>query len=68
MRTNIILDDELVKEAFYYAKVTTKRELINLVLREFVENHKRRDIRKLRGKVKFRNDYNYKLLRSEKGK
>lgn len=50
MRTNIVLDDSLVKEAFHYAKVSTKRELIDLALREFIANHKRRDIRLLREK------------------
>lgn len=63
MRTNIVLDDKLVKEAFHYASVSTKRELIDLALREFVANHKRRDVRLLRGKVILRKDYNYKLLR-----
>jgi len=66
MRTNIILNDQLVQEAFRYASVETKRELIDLALREFIANHKRRDVRHLRGKVKFRNDYNYKLLRKDR--
>jgi Arc/MetJ family transcription regulator len=64
MRTNIVLDDKLVKEAFRYVSVSTKKELIDLALREFVENHRRKDIRKLRGKVKIDNQYNYKNLRS----
>ncbi len=68
MRTNIVLDDLLVKEAFHYAQVSTKRELIDLALREFIANHKRRDVRFLRGKIKLREDYNYKLLRKEKEK
>ncbi len=66
MRTNIVLNSELVKEAFHYAQVSTKRELIDLALREFIANHKRRDVRVLRGKVKLREDYNYKSLRKEK--
>ena len=66
MRTNIMLDDKLVQEAFRYASVTTKRELINVALREFVQNHRRRDIRELRGKVKVDPDYDYKALRTEK--
>jgi hypothetical protein len=32
-------------------------------LREFVENHKRKDIRELRGKGLIRPDYDYKALR-----
>lgn len=63
MRTNIVLDEELVEEAFRYAGVRTKRELVDLALREFVENHKRKDVRELRGKGLIRPDYDYKALR-----
>lgn len=63
MRTNIVLDDELVEEAFRHTDVETKRELVDLALREFVENHKRRGIRELRGKGLIRPDYDYKALR-----
>jgi predicted nucleic acid-binding protein/Arc/MetJ family transcription regulator len=45
VRTNIVLDDELVEEAFELANVKTKRELVDLALREFVANRRRRDIR-----------------------
>ncbi|MFZ0256549.1 MAG: type II toxin-antitoxin system VapB family antitoxin [Gammaproteobacteria bacterium] len=67
MRTNILLDDELVAEAFSIAKVKTKRELIDKALREFVENHRRLDVRELRGKIALRPDYDYKALRRGKG-
>ena len=63
MRTNIVMDDELVEEAFRYADVRTKRELVDLALREFVENRRRRDVRELRGRVGFRQDYDHKALR-----
>lgn len=63
MRTNIVLDDQLVKEAFLYAKVDSKRELVECALKEFVENHKRRDLRELAGKISFRQDYDYKSMR-----
>lgn len=66
MRTNIVLDDKLVKEAFRYAHVSTKKELIDLALREFVENHRRKDIRDLKGKIKIHEKYDYKELRSRK--
>ena len=67
MRTNIVLDDKLVKEAFRYTKITTKRELVELALREFVQNHKRKNVLELVGKVSIDSDYDYKKLRSEKG-
>lgn len=68
MRTNIVLDEKLVKEALRYANVTTKKDLIDLALREFVENHKRKDVRELKGKIKIDDNYNYKKIRSKKEK
>ena len=63
MRTNIVLDDKLVKEAFRHAEVKTKRELVDLALREFVAARKRRDPRDLLGKVKLDPSYDYKKAR-----
>lgn len=63
MRTSVVLDEKLVKEAFRYAHVSTKKELIDLALREFVENHRRKDIRDLKGKIKIDKKYDYKVLR-----
>lgn len=65
MRTNIVLNDLLVKEAFKYTQVKTKRELVEIALQEFIANHKRKDIRHLRGKIKIDPHYNYKNLRKE---
>lgn len=65
MRTNIVLNDELVKEAFRYAHVKTKRQLVELTLTEFIENHQRLDIRELRHVVKLDPTYDYKKLREE---
>lgn len=67
MRTNIVLDEKLVKEAFEYTDVKTKKDLINLALIEFIQHHRRKDIRQLLGKVKISDEYNYKALR-KKGK
>jgi len=66
MRTNIVIDDKLMREAFRYATVSTKRELVELALMEFVQNHKRRDIRELKGKIKIDPAYDYKSQRSNK--
>lgn len=63
MRTNIVLNDSLVEEAFKYAHVTTKKDLVELALQEFVNNHKRKDLRELKGKIVFRDDYDYKSQR-----
>jgi len=64
MRTNVVLNDELVDEAFKYVPtISTKRELIEIALREYVDTRKRRNIKELRGKIQFRDDYNYKVMR-----
>ena len=67
MRTNIDLDEALLEAAFRYAPVKTKRELVHLALREFVEHHQRRDLRELRGQGGIAPDYDYKALRKERG-
>ncbi len=66
MRTNIVLDDNLVKEAFKYSEAKTKRELINQALKEFVYNRGRRDLLDLEGKIEFAEGYDYKSLREGK--
>ena len=63
MRTNIVLDDEIVKTAFRYSKAKTKKELINEALKELITSRQRLDLRDLRGKIEFRADYDYKKLR-----
>lgn len=64
MRTNIDLDEELVREAFEHApEVTTKKDLVHLALRELVKRRGRRDIRDLFGTVGIRPDYDHKKLR-----
>ena len=64
MRTNIVIDDELMEEAFTVSGgVSTKKELVELALREFVDTRKRRDLRELRGRVAFADEYDYKSMR-----
>lgn len=53
MRTNIVLDDNLVKKTLKISGVCTKKELITMVLNEFAQNHSRLDIRDLKGKNLF---------------
>ncbi len=53
MRTNIVLDDKLVKEGLKLTNLKTKKDLVNLALRELVERRKRKRILELEGKVKW---------------
>jgi len=64
MRTNIVLNDELMDEAFKYSvAISSKRELIEIALREYVDNRKRKNIRELRGKINFHENYDHKAMR-----
>ena len=63
MRTNIEINDSLVKEAFKYSDVKTKKDLIDLSLKEYIANRKRKDISELKGKIKFADRYDYKAMR-----
>jgi Arc/MetJ family transcription regulator len=64
VRTNVVLDDELVGEAFKYSEtISTKKELIETALKEYVNNRKRKNIKELRGKIRFREDYDHKAMR-----
>ena len=63
MRTNVVLDDELVAKGLKISGLNTKKELINTALKEFVRNHSRLDIRELKGKISFIDGYDYKSLR-----
>jgi len=63
MRTNIVLDDNLVAEGFKLTDAKSKRELVNLALRELVRQRKRKNPLELVGKVEIDPDYDYKKLR-----
>ena len=64
MRTNVVLDDELVREAMALSQLKTKRDLVDQALREFVAFRKRLNIRDLRGSGLIDETYDYKALRT----
>ena len=67
VRTNIVLDDQLVDQTFLYSdNIKTKRELIETALLEYVKNRKRKDLRDLKGLILFDKEYDYKAMRKEK--
>ena len=63
MRTNVVIDDYLINEAFKLTKLKTKKDLISTALQELIENRKKMDLRKIKGKINFRDDYDYKEMR-----
>lgn len=56
MRTNIEIDDATLKEVQRLTGVKTKREAVDLALRELVARHRRLGVLKLRGKVRWQGD------------
>ena len=63
MRTNIVLDDELVKEALELTGIKTKRGLLKEALITLIAQRKRRSLLDLKGRIYFREGYDYKELR-----
>ena len=51
MRTNIDIDDKLLKEAMKYIKLSSKKELVNYALDELVRLEKRKKLMALKGKI-----------------
>jgi Arc/MetJ family transcription regulator len=56
MRTNIVLDDELVERAQKLTGIKTKREVVHEALRTLVLLREQGEIRSLRGKLKWEGD------------
>lgn len=56
MRTNIEIDDDVLREVRRLTGARTKREAVDLALRELVARYRRLEILKLRGKVRWEGD------------
>lgn len=67
MRTNVVLDDELVAEAMALSGERTKRAVIELALRELVQRRRRRSLFDLSGKIELTDDFDHKALRETRG-
>lgn len=50
IKTNIVLDDEIIEEAKELTSLKTKRDIIDLALRELVKNLRKKKQLKLRHK------------------
>jgi Arc/MetJ family transcription regulator len=56
MRTNIDIDDQVIAEAQRLTGARTKREAVDLALRELVARHRRIGILELSGRVQWEGD------------
>ncbi len=56
MRTNIVIDDKLMRDALRATGLTTKREAVELGLRTLLRLRQQEDIRRYRGKLDWQGD------------
>jgi Arc/MetJ family transcription regulator len=58
MRTNIVIDDKLMRDTLRATGLKTKREAVELGLRMLLRLSKQGDLRRLRGKLDWQGDLN----------
>jgi Arc/MetJ family transcription regulator len=58
MRTNIVIDDKLMRDTLRASGLKTKREAVDQALRTFLRLRKQAEIRRLRGKLDWGGDLN----------
>ena len=56
MRTNIVIDEKLMRETLRLTGLKTKREAVELGLRTIVRLRKQQQIRRFRGKLPWQGD------------
>ncbi|MEZ5603937.1 MAG: type II toxin-antitoxin system VapB family antitoxin [Burkholderiaceae bacterium] len=56
MRTNIVIDDELMKQTLRATGLKTKREAVELGLRTLLRLRRQHEIRRFRGKLHWQGD------------
>jgi len=56
MRTNIVIDDKLMRDALRVTGLKTKREAVELALQTLLRLGKQGEIRRWRGKLKWEGD------------
>ncbi len=57
-RTNIVLDEKLVRDGLKTTGMKTRRALVDYALRELVRREKQVDLLALKGKVRWTGDLN----------
>lgn len=56
MRTNIVIDDDLINEAMRLSKLTTKKAVVETGLKLLVQIKKQERLKSLRGKLEWDGD------------
>lgn len=66
MRTNILIDDDLMNQALSVSGLKTKKEVVTMALEEFVQRRSQRNLLDLAGKIELADGYDYKDMRKER--
>jgi len=66
MRTNIVIDDELMNEAMTLSQIKTKKGVVETGLKLLVQIKRQEKIKSLRGKLKWDGDLNADPIRITK--
>ena len=66
VRTNVVLNDDLVAEALKLSGLKTKRSVIEAGLRMLVDVKRRRSLLELEGAHLLADDYDYKAARASR--
>ena len=64
MATNLAIDNELLHEALKISGLKTKKDTVNLALKEFINRRKQSEIVDIFGKMDPDPDYDYKKGRT----
>jgi Arc/MetJ family transcription regulator len=56
MRTNIVIDEELMEKGIRYTGLKTKKGVVNQALRELIQRKERKEILRLKGKLHWEGD------------
>ena len=68
MDRTVEISDDLIKEAMERTGATSEREAVEQVLKDYLKEHeapsKPKDLLDLVGKIKIRDDYDYKAMRA----
>jgi Arc/MetJ family transcription regulator len=67
MRTNIVIDDALMKQAMQASGARSKREAVELALRTLVNLQQQGEIRAFRGRLAWEGDLETQRLDHESG-
>lgn len=63
MKTNIDLNEQLVKQGFAITGLRTKKELVNFALAELVKKNSQKDLPELAGEIEFVDGFSTDIVR-----